>query len=50
VLLSIGEMIKEKTMRRHECTLQLNNRIFIYLICGRGELEGNLKEMTKKLE
>ncbi len=51
VLLSIGEMIKRKN---HETALKalskLNNRNFIYLICGRGELEGYLKEMTKKLD
>lgn len=50
VLLSIGEMIKRKN---HETTLkalaQLKNKNYIFLVCGRGELENHLKELSEQL-
>lgn len=50
VLLSIGELIKRKN---HETALnaiaKLKNRNFNYLICGKGELENRLKELSVKL-
>ncbi|MFH0069897.1 glycosyltransferase family 4 protein [Peribacillus sp. NPDC056705] len=50
VLLSIGEMIKRKN---HETALKaiakLKHKNFVYLICGRGELENYLKELSKNL-
>lgn len=50
VLLTIGEMIKRKN---HETALralaQLTNDNYIFLICGRGELESHLKSITVKL-
>ncbi|WP_338449640.1 glycosyltransferase family 4 protein [Niallia oryzisoli] len=50
VLLSIGEMIKRKN---HETALKalanLENQNFIYLICGRGQLEDYLMNLTKTL-
>ncbi|WP_137790964.1 glycosyltransferase family 4 protein [Bacillus sp. E(2018)] len=50
VLLSIGEMIKRKN---HETALRalakLENQNFVYLICGKGELEGFLKNLAVSL-
>jgi glycosyltransferase involved in cell wall biosynthesis len=50
VLLTIGEMIKRKN---HETALkalaQLKNDNYIFLICGRGELENYLKSLTVNL-
>lgn len=50
VLLSIGEMIKRKN---HETALRaiakVNCQDFLYLICGRGELENHLKNLAKSL-
>lgn len=50
VLLSIGEMIKRKN---HETALKaiakLNSKKFVYLICGKGELEEYLKNLAKSL-
>lgn len=50
VLLSIGEMIKRKN---HEIALkalaQLKNRNYVFLVCGRGELENHLKDLAQKL-
>ncbi|MGM0877161.1 MAG: glycosyltransferase family 4 protein [Bacillota bacterium] len=50
VLLSIGEMIKRKN---HETALRalakLENQKYVYLICGRGELESYLKDLTISL-
>ncbi|MGE6203823.1 glycosyltransferase family 4 protein [Guptibacillus hwajinpoensis] len=50
VLLSIGEMIKRKN---HETAIRalakLNKEEFIYLICGKGELESYLKEIVISL-
>jgi glycosyltransferase involved in cell wall biosynthesis len=50
VLLSVGEMIKRKN---HETALKalanLKDENIVYLICGRGELDGYLKRLTKKL-
>jgi len=47
VLLSIGEMIKRKN---HETALKalsrLENQNFVYLICGKGELETYLRELS----
>lgn len=47
VLLTIGEMIKRKN---HETALkalaQLKNDNYIFLVCGRGELESNLKSIA----
>ena len=49
-LLSVGEMIKRKN---HETVIRamekLNRKKVVYLICGRGKLEGYLKELTKIL-
>ena len=51
VLLSIGEMIKRKN---HETALRalskIENRDFIYLVCGQGEMEGYLKHLSISLE
>ena len=50
VLLTIGEMIKRKN---HETALralaQLKNDNYIFLICGRGELENHLKDLSVNL-
>ncbi|MEO1814643.1 MAG: glycosyltransferase family 4 protein [Acetobacterium sp.] len=50
VLLTVGEMIKRKN---HETALKavakLKNRNFIYLICGMGVLEDDLKELAINL-
>jgi len=50
VLLTIGEMIKRKN---HETALkalaQLKNDNYIFLICGRGELEKHLKSIAANL-
>ncbi len=50
VLLSIGEMIKRKN---HETAIraltQLNNKNYVYLICGIGKLEDYLRNLAKKL-
>ncbi len=50
VLLSVGEMIKRKN---HDTALkaisELKNKNYIYLICGRGELEIYLKDLANKL-
>ena len=50
VLLSIGELIKRKN---HETALkaiaELKNQKLIYLICGRGELESHLRQLSRKL-
>jgi Glycosyltransferase len=50
VLLSIGELTKRKN---HESIIKAISKIngdnFLYLICGRGELEFYLKELTKTL-
>ncbi len=50
VLLSIGEMIKRKN---HETVLKalakINDLNFIYLICGKGELESYLSGLTRSL-
>lgn len=50
VLLTIGEMIKRKN---HETALralaQLTNDNYIFLICGRGELESHLKDLAVNL-
>ncbi|MCM3756319.1 glycosyltransferase family 4 protein [Sporosarcina aquimarina] len=50
VLLSIGEMIKRKN---HETALRalekLKDESFVYLICGRGELDSYLKDLTVSL-
>ncbi|MFJ7974811.1 glycosyltransferase family 4 protein [Peribacillus sp. NPDC096379] len=50
VLLSIGEMIKRKN---HETALRaiakLENQNYVYLICGRGELDSYLQELTLSL-
>lgn len=50
VLLSIGEMIKRKN---HETALRalekLKDENFVYLICGRGELDSYLKDLTVSL-
>ncbi|MBG9444256.1 glycosyltransferase family 4 protein [Cytobacillus firmus] len=50
VLLSIGEMIKRKN---HETALRalekLKDENFAYLICGRGELDSYLQELTVSL-
>jgi len=50
VLLSIGELIKRKN---HETALKalakVNSENFLYLICGRGELEYDLKNLTLSL-
>lgn len=50
VLLSIGEMIKRKN---HETALEalakLDNQNFLYLICGRGELEDYLRNLVGTL-
>jgi glycosyltransferase involved in cell wall biosynthesis len=50
VLLSIGEMIKRKN---HETALKAISKIksqnYVYLICGKGELESYLKELVRKL-
>jgi glycosyltransferase involved in cell wall biosynthesis len=51
VLLSIGEMIKRKN---HETALRALAKMnvqtnFVYLICGRGELLGYLKDIAKNL-
>ncbi|CAH0346461.1 glycosyltransferase family 4 protein [Bacillus sp. CECT 9360] len=50
VLLSIGEMIKRKN---HETVLRalakLEDHEYVYLICGRGELESHLKDLTISL-
>lgn len=50
VILSIGEMIKRKN---HATVLKaltkVNNRNFIYLICGSGELEEHLRDISLKL-
>ena len=47
VLLTIGEMIKRKN---HETIIkalaQLKNHNYIFLICGRGELENHLKQLV----
>ncbi|MEW9109060.1 MAG: glycosyltransferase family 4 protein [Cytobacillus gottheilii] len=50
VLLSIGEMIKRKnyeTALKAIANVKCQN--FVYLICGRGELENDLKELVKSL-
>lgn len=51
VLLSVGEMIKRKN---HEVALKALSEIkdlnFLYLICGRGELETYLKDLAKTLQ
>lgn len=50
VLLSIGEMIKRKnheTALRALAKLDIHN--YVYLICGIGELESSLKDLTKTL-
>lgn len=50
VLLSVGEMIKRKN---HETALKamakLKGKDFVYLICGKGELEDYLKGLAKNL-
>jgi len=50
VLLIVGEMIKRKN---HETALKalstLKNNNYVLLVCGKGELESQLKEMTLKL-
>ncbi|MBD8589477.1 glycosyltransferase family 4 protein [Peribacillus simplex] len=50
VLLSIGEMIKRKN---HELVLKalvnVKSQNFLYLICGRGELEDYLRNLAKTL-
>ncbi|MGE5329465.1 MAG: glycosyltransferase family 4 protein [Deltaproteobacteria bacterium] len=50
VLLSIGEMIKRKN---HEVILKALAKVerqnVIYLICGKGELEGYLKDLAKAI-
>lgn len=50
VLISVGEMIKRKN---HETALRalakVKNKNFIYLICGRGQLEDYLMNLTKTL-
>jgi glycosyltransferase EpsD len=50
VLLSVGEMIKRKN---HETAIKalakVDRQNVIYLICGRGELEGCLKGLAKNL-
>lgn len=50
VLLSIGEMIKRKN---HETALRalakIESQNFLYLICGRGQLEDYLKNLSKNL-
>ncbi|CAI8872463.1 glycosyltransferase family 4 protein [Priestia megaterium] len=50
ILLSIGEMIRRKN---HETAIKalanLNNQNFVYLICGKGEEEGNLRRLVKSL-
>jgi len=50
VLLTIGEMIKRKN---HETALKalakLKNHNYIFLICGRGELESHLKDLAVNL-
>lgn len=50
VLLSIGEMIERKN---HETALKALSKIndfdFVYLICGKGELEQYLKDLSIKL-
>ncbi|MBD7964914.1 glycosyltransferase family 4 protein [Fictibacillus norfolkensis] len=50
VLVSVGEMIKRKN---HESALKalskVNNRDYLYLICGKGELDDYLRSLTKSL-
>lgn len=54
VLLTVGEMIKRKN---HETAIRALSKLkssgraknVIYLICGRGELEGYLKDQAKRL-
>lgn len=50
ILLSVGELIPRKN---HALLLRAlaktKNRDFVYLICGHGELEGELKALTQKL-
>lgn len=50
VLLTIGEMIKRKN---HETALKalakLKNNNYIFLVCGRGELESQLKDLAENL-
>lgn len=51
VLLSIGELIKRKN---HKTVLRaisrLENQNIVYLICGKGEQESNLKELVRSLD
>lgn len=50
VFLSVGELNKNKN---HELAIRsvakLNDLNFVYIICGRGELEGYLKEVARSL-
>jgi len=50
ILLSVGELIKRKN---HQIVIKalskLNNKNIIYLICGQGELEVNLKKLANDL-
>jgi glycosyltransferase involved in cell wall biosynthesis len=50
VLLSVGELIKRKN---HETAIRavanINDLKLVYLICGRGDLDGYLKDLIKNL-
>ena len=51
ILLSVGELIKRKN---HETVIKalalLNDSSIVYVICGKGELEGYLKNLCKELK
>lgn len=50
VILTIGEMIKRKNHKTAlKALTQLKNKNYVFLICGRGELESKLKGLAKDL-